>query len=179
MEETKKEFKQKPRKFQKKPEKTLDEIVLSTKPVVKVTKGGRQRRFQAIVVVGDKKGSVGLGTGKALEVAEAVKKARAEATKNMVKVRIVDGRTLPHEVKGEKGATRVIIKPAAAGTGLIAGGAVRSVLEVAGYKDLVSKSLGSRTKINMARATLKALSNLKTIEEIAEMRGKSKEEILG
>ena len=104
---------------------------------------------------------------------------RQEATKNVVKVPIVDGRTIPHEIKGEKGATRVIIKPAGAGTGLNAGGAVRSVLEIAGYRDIISKSLGARTKINMARATIEALSTLKTVEEVALMRGKSVEEILG
>ena len=123
------------------PQNTLDEIVLDTKAVVKVTKGGRQRRFQAVVLVGNKKGLVGLGTGKANEVSEAVKKARQEANKNVVKLAMVDGRTLPHEVVGVKGATRVVIKPAKAGTGLIAGGAVRSVLEIAGYKDVVSKSI--------------------------------------
>ena len=166
------------RKMKQQP-KALEEIVLDTKAVVKVTKGGRQRRFQAVVVVGDKNGLVGLGTGKALEVSEAVKKARQEATKNVVRIPIVDGRTIPHEVNGEIGATRVVIKPASAGTGLIAGGAVRSVLEIAGYHDIVSKSLGARTKINMARATIEALSSLKTVEEIAEMRGKTVEEILG
>lgn len=166
------------RKMKQQP-KMLDEIVLDTKAVVKVTKGGRQRRFQAVVVVGNKNGLVGLGTGKAAEVAEAVKKARQEATKNVVKVPVVDGRTIPHEVRGEKGATRVIIKPASAGTGLNAGGAVRSVLEIAGYHDIISKSLGARTKINMARATIEALTTLKTIEEVAEIRGKSVEEILG
>lgn len=163
----------------KKPAKTLNEVVLDTKAVVKVTKGGRQRRFQAVVVVGDGKGLVGLGIGKAAEISEAVKKARQSATKNVVKVPIVDGRTIPHEIKGTKGATRVVIKPASAGTGLIAGGAVRSVLEIAGYHDIVSKSLGSRTKINMARATISALESLKSAEQIAEMRGKTVEEILG
>lgn len=163
----------------KQPAKMLDEIVLDTKAVVKVTKGGRHRRFQAVVIVGDKKGLVGLGIGKANEVSEAVKKARQEATKNVVRVPMVDARTIPHEIVGEKGATRVVIKPASAGTGLIAGGAVRSVLEIAGYRDVVSKSLGSRTKINMARATLKALTSLRTIEEVAALRGKTKEEILG
>ncbi len=167
------------KKMNKKPVKTLDEIVLDTKAVVKVTQGGRQRRFQAVVLVGDRKGLVGLGTGKANEVAEAVKKARQEANKNVVRIPIIDGRTIPHEVVGTKGATKVIIKPASAGTGLIAGGAVRSVLELAGCHDIVSKSLGARTKINMARATISALQNLKTIEEVAEIRGKSKEEILG
>ena len=167
------------RKKFSRPQNNLDEIVLDTKAVVKVTKGGRQRRFQAVVLVGNKKGLVGLGTGKANEVSEAVKKARQEANKNVVKLPMIDGRTIPHEVLGVKGATRVVIKPAKAGTGLIAGGAVRSVLEIAGYKDIVSKSLGARTKINMARATLKALQSMKTIEQVAEMRGKTKEEILG
>jgi len=166
------------RKFNK-PTKTLDEVVLDTKAVVKVTKGGRQRRFQAVVVVGDKKGLVGLGIGKANEISEAVKKARQDANKNVVKVPVIEGRTIPHEVKGEKGATRVIIKPAVEGTGLIAGGAVRTVLEIAGYHDIVSKSLGARTKINMARATISALQSLRTIEQVCELRGKTKEEILG
>ena len=166
------------RKFNK-PTKTLDEVVLDTKAVVKVTKGGRQRRFQAVVVVGDKKGLVGLGIGKANEISEAVKKARQDANKNVVRIPVIEGRTIPHEVKGEKGATRVIIKPASEGTGLIAGGAVRTVLEIAGYHDIVSKSLGARTKINMARATISALQSLKTIEQVCELRGKTKEEILG
>ena len=165
--------------FKKGPVKTLDEIVLDTKAVVKVTKGGRQRRFQAVVLVGDKKGLVGLGTGKASEISEAVKKARQEATKNVIKIVIIENRTIPHEVVGEKGATRVIIKPAKEGTGLIAGGAVRSVLEIAGVKDIMTKSLGSRKKINVARATLTALGSLKTIEQVAIERGKTKEEILG
>ena len=166
------------RKFNK-PIKTLDEVVLDTKAVVKVTKGGRQRRFQAVVVVGDKKGLVGLGIGKANEISEAVKKARQDANKNVVRIPVIEGRTIPHEVKGEKGATRVIIKPAVEGTGLIAGGAVRTVLEIAGYRDIVSKSLGARTKINMARATISALQSLRTIEQVCELRGKTKEEILG
>ncbi len=167
------------KKMNNKPVKTLDEIVLDTKAVVKVTQGGRQRRFQAVVLVGDRKGLVGLGTGKANEVAEAVKKARQEANKNVVRIPIIEGRTIPHEVVGTKGATKVIIKPASAGTGIVAGGAVRSVLELVGCHDIVSKSLGSRTKINMARATISALQSLKTIEEVAAIRGKSKEEILG
>ena len=162
-----------------KPVKTMDEIVLDTKAVVKVTKGGRQRRFQAVVLVGDKKGLVGLGIGKANEISEAVKKARQDANKNIVKVPVVDARTIPHEVVGVKGATRVVIKPAAAGTGLVAGGAVRSVLDIAGVKDVMSKSLGSRKKINVARATISALQSVKTIEQVCAERGKTKEEILG
>ena len=161
------------------PTRTYDEIVLDTKAVVKVTKGGRQRRFQAVVLVGDKKGLVGLGIGKANEISEAVKKARQDAQKNMIKVPIVDGRTIPHEMKMDEGATKVILKPGVAGSGLVAGGAVRAVLEIAGYHDVISKSLGARTKINMARATLNALKSMKTIEQVCEMRGKTKEEILG
>ena len=173
----------KPKNFKprrdKKPAKLYDEIVIDTKPVVKVTKGGRQRRFQAVVIVGDGKGLVGLGTGKAVEVAEAVRKARQAATKNVERYPIIDERTIPFEVRAQAGATRVIIKPASKGTGLVAGGSVRSVLELAGYKDIIAKSLGSRTKINMARATLKALASLRTIEDVARLRGKTKEEILG
>ena len=161
------------------PTRMYDEIVLDTKAVVKVTKGGRQRRFQAVVLVGDRKGLVGLGIGKANEISEAVKKARQDAQKNMIKVPIVDGRTIPHEMKMDEGATKVILKPASAGSGLVAGGAVRSVLDIAGYHDIISKSLGARTKINMARATLNALKAMKTIEQVSEMRGKTKEEILG
>ena len=161
------------------PTRMYDEIVLDTKAVVKVTKGGRQRRFQAVVLVGDKKGLVGLGIGKANEISEAVKKARQAAQKNMVEVPIVDGRTIPHEMKMDEGATKVILKPASAGTGLVAGSAVRSVLEIAGYHDIITKSLGARTKINMARATINALRSMRTIEEVSAMRGKTKEEILG
>ena len=166
------------KKFNK-PVKTMDEIVLDTKAVVKVTKGGRQRRFQAVVLVGDKKGLVGLGIGKANEISEAVKKARQDANKNIVKVPVVDARTIPHEVVVKEGATKVMLKPAKEGTGVKAGGPVRDVLELAGIKDIVSKSLGSSTKVNMARATINALKSQKTVEEIAALRGKTKEEILG
>lgn len=161
------------------PTKMYDEIVLDTKAVVKVTKGGRQRRFQAVVLVGDKKGLVGLGIGKANEISEAVKKARQDAQKNIVRVSIVDNRTIAHEMQMDEGATKVIIKPASAGTGLVAGSAVRSVLEIAGYRDIISKSLGARSKINMARATINALLSIKTIEQVCEERGKTREEILG
>lgn len=167
------------RKPNNRPTKTYDEIVLDTKAVVKVTKGGRQRRFQAVVLVGDKKGLVGLGIGKANEISEAVKKARQDAQKNIVKVPIVDNRTIAHGMTKDEGATKVIIKPASAGTGLVAGSAVRSVLEIAGYRDIISKSLGARSKINMARATINALLSIKTIEQVCEERGKTREEILG
>ena len=167
------------RRQNNRPTKMYDEIVLDTKAVVKVTKGGRQRRFQAVVLVGDKKGLVGLGIGKANEISEAVKKARQDAGKNIVRVSIVDNRTIAHEVTMDEGATKVIIKPASAGTGLVAGSAVRSVLEIAGYRDIISKSLGARSKINMARATINALLSIKTIEQVCEERGKTREEILG
>ena len=167
------------RRRNNRPTKMYDEIVLDTKAVVKVTKGGRQRRFQAVVLVGDKKGLVGLGIGKANEISEAVKKARQDAQKNIVKVSIVDNRTIAHEMTMDEGATKVIIKPASAGTGLVAGSAVRSVLEIAGYRDIISKSLGARSKINMARATINALLSIKTIDQVCEERGKTREEILG
>ena len=160
-------------------EKTFEELVVEIKSVVKVTKGGRQRRFSATVVVGDKKGRVGLGIGKANEVPDAIKKASQSATKNVEKIPLTDGRTISHETIGIAGAAKVVLRPASAGTGVIAGGAVRAVLELAGVKDILSKSLGSRTKINMATATINALKSLKTPEEVAKLRGKSVEEILG
>ena len=166
------------RKAQEK-DKTLEELVIDVKSVVKVNKGGRQRRFSAIVVVGDRKGRVGLGIGKANEVPDAIKKAIQDANKNLVRIPLIDGRTVAHEAIGTAGAARVIIKPAAAGTGVIAGGSVRAVLELAGVRDIVSKSLGARTKLNMARAALNALKSIKTPEEVAALRGKTVEEILG
>ena len=160
-------------------EKEYEELVIDIKRVTKVTKGGRQFRFAATVVVGNRKGQVGLGTGKANEVPDAVKKAISKATKNLIQVPIIDGRTIPHEAYGVSGAAKVMIKPAKAGNGVIAGGPVRAVLELVGISDIISKSLGSNTKINMARATINALSSQKTVEEVAALRGKSVEEILG
>ncbi len=160
-------------------DKALEELVIEIKSVVKVNKGGRQRRFSATVVVGDRKGLVGIGTGKANEVPDAIKKAIQDANKNMIKIPLIDGRTVAHEAIGTSGAARVIIKPAAAGTGVIAGGSVRAVLELAGVRDIVSKSLGARTKLNMATAAINALKSIKTPEEVARLRGKSVEEILG
>ena len=159
--------------------KTLEELVIEVKSVVKVTAGGRQRRFSATVVVGDKKGLVGIGIGKASEVPDAVKKAIQAANKNLIKVNLIDNRTIAHEVTGKSGAARVLIKPAPAGSGLISGGAVRAVLELAGVKDISSKSLGARTKLNMATATINALKSLKSLDHVCELRGKTKEEILG
>ena len=131
------------------------------------------------LVVGDRKGQVGLGIGKANEVPDAIKKAIQAANKNLIRVPLIDGRTVAHEAIGTSGAARVMIKPAAAGTGIIAGGAVRAVLELAGIHDILSKSLGSRTKINMAMATINALKMMKTPEQVAALRGKTVEEILG
>lgn len=157
--------------------KQYEEQVINIGRVTKVTKGGRHFRFSATVVVGDRKGKVGLGTGKANEVPDAIKKAVSAATKNIVSVKLVDDRTISHEAIGVRSASRVLLKPAVKGTGVKAGGPVRAVLELAGVKDILSKSLGSNTKINMAYATLEALRSQKTIEEVAKLRGKKVEEI--
>ena len=157
-------------------QKQFEEEVINIARVTKVTKGGRDFRFSATVAVGDRKGRVGIGTGKAKEVPDAIKKASQAAVKNVVRVSIVDG-TIPHEAIGVRGASRVMLKPATAGTGVKAGGPVRAVLELAGVKNILSKSLGSNTKINMAFATLEALKSQRTIEEIAKLRGKKVEEI--
>ncbi len=157
-------------------QKQFEEEVVNIGRVTKVTKGGRDFRFSATVAVGDRKGRVGIGTGKAKEVPDAIKKASQAAVKNVVRVSIVDG-TIPHEAIGVRGASRVMLKPATAGTGVKAGGPVRAVLELAGVKNILSKSLGSNTKINMAFATLEALKSQRTIEEIAKLRGKKVEEI--
>jgi small subunit ribosomal protein S5 len=157
-------------------QKQFEEEVVNIGRVTKVTKGGRDFRFSATVAVGDRKGRVGIGTGKAKEVPDAIKKASQAAVKNVVRVSIVDG-TIPHEAIGVRGASKVMLKPATAGTGVKAGGPVRAVLELAGVKNILSKSLGSNTKINMAFATLEALKSQRTIEEIAKLRGKKVEEI--
>lgn len=157
--------------------KIFDEEVISIDRVTKVTKGGRQLRFKATVVVGDRKGRVGIGSGKAAEVPNAIKKASAAATKNVMNVAIVGGNTIPHEATGRRGASTVLLKPASKGTGVKAGGPVRSVVELAGVKDVLSKSLGSSTKINMAYATLDALKQQRTAEEVAKLRGKKVEEL--
>ena len=158
-------------------QKLYEEEVISIGRVTKVTKGGRHFRFSAVVVVGDRKGKVGLGTGKSNEVPDAIKKASQAAAKNMVSVSVVEDRTIPHEAMGVCGASKVMLKPAAKGTGVKAGGPVRAVLEMAGIKDILSKSLGSSTKVNMAYATLEALKSQRTIEEVARLRGKKVEEI--
>ncbi len=161
------------------PKKIYDEEVIAVRRITKVTKGGRNFRFSAVVAVGDRKGKVGLGTGKANEVPDAIKKASQNATKNIIQISLVDNRTISHEAIGRSGASRVLIKPAKEGTGVIAGGPVRSVLDLAGVKDVVSKSLGSNTKINMAQSTINALASQRSAEHIAKLRGKTVEEILG
>ena len=157
--------------------KLLDEKVINISRVTKVTKGGRNMRFSATMVVGDGKGLVGIGSGKANEVPEAIKKALQAANKNLVKVSLVDNRTIPHEAIGTCGRAKVLIKPAPQGTGIVAGGAARAVLELAGVKDIISKSQGSNTKVNVAKATLEALKMQKTPEKVAALRGKKVEEL--
>ena len=157
--------------------KLLEEKVISITRVTKVTKGGRHFRFSATMVVGDGKGLVGIGTGKSMEVPEAIKKGIQAANKNLVKVNIVDGRTISHEQIGKCGRASVLLKPAKEGTGIIAGGAARAVLEIAGVKDIVSKSLGANTQVNVAKATLEALKSQRSAEHIAALRGKKREEL--
>ena len=160
------------------PKKLYEDKIISIGKVTKVTQGGRNFRFSATVAVGDRKGNVGIGTGKSKEIPVAVSKAIKEAEKNIVHVDLVDGRTIPHEATGKVGRAVVLIKPAKEGTGVKAGGPVRDVLELAGVKDVVSKSLGSNTQINTAKATIEALANQRTIAHIASLRGKTVEEVL-
>ena len=160
------------------PKTELTETIVSIRRVAKTVKGGRNMRFSVTVVVGDGEGTVGVGLGKAQEIPEAVRKATEDAKKNVILVPTV-GTTIPHRQLGVFGAGRVLLMPAAPGTGVIAGSSVRAVLEAAGVQDVRAKSLGSSNTGNMAMATMEGLKNLMTVEKVAKLRGKSPEEILG
>lgn len=156
----------------------LKEKVVFINRVAKVVKGGRNFRFSVLVVVGDEMGHVGVGMGKSIEIPEAIRKGIEDAKKNLIEVPIV-GTTVPHEIIGEFGTGRVLIMPASEGTGVIAGGPARAVLELTGLKNVRAKSLGSSNSRNMVNATINGLSRLRTVEQIANLRGKTVEEILG
>ena len=157
----------------------LEETVVSIKRVTKVVKGGRNMRFAALVVVGDKNGHVGAGLGKAAEIPEAIRKGKEDAIKHLVKVPMDENGSIPHDFIGKFGSASVLLKTSPEGTGIIAGGPSRAVLDLAGYKNIRSKCLGSNNKQNIVLATIEGLTKLKTPEEVAKLRGKTVEELLG
>lgn len=157
----------------------LEEQVVAIKRVTKVVKGGRNMRFAALVVVGDKNGHVGAGIGKAAEIPEAIRKGKEDAIKSLVEVPINENGSIPHDWTGVFGSASVLLKTSPEGTGIIAGGPARKVLELAGYKNIRTKSLGSNNKQNVVLATINGLTKIKTPEEVAKLRGKSVQEILG
>jgi small subunit ribosomal protein S5 len=160
-----------------KEEKEFEEKVVHIGRVTKVVKGGKRFSFAALVVIGDRKGNVGFGSGKASEVPDAIKKGIEDAKKHMFRINI-SGTTVPHSCLGTYGAAKVFVRPAVEGTGIIAGGAVRAVLELAGVQDVLSKSLGSNSPINMVRATMAALTTMRTVDQVAASRGLKPEEVL-
>ena len=155
----------------------LEDSVVAIKRVTKVVKGGRNMRFAALVVVGDKNGHVGAGLGKAIEIPEAIRKGKEDAMKKLVKVPINESGSIPHDFIGKFGSAEVLLKASKEGTGIIAGGPSRAVLELAGYKNIRSKALGSNNKQNVVLATIEGLKNIKTPEEVARLRGKSVDEL--
>ena len=165
------------RPLREKKQDEFEDRTVAVNRVVKTVKGGRKLRFASLIVAGDKKGRVGMGTGKAKEVPDGIKKAAERARKNTIVVPMVKGNTIPHSVIGRHGACRVFLRPAPEGTGIVAGGPVRAVLELAGIRNIYSKVYGSRTSINVVRATVNAIENLKTVEKVAALRGKSVNEI--
>ena len=165
-------------RFNHREESEFKEKLVAVNRVSKTVKGGRNMRFSALIVIGDEKGRVGMGMGKAVEIPEAIRKAVEDAKKHLVTVPIV-GTTIPHEVIGKYGTGKVVLMPAPEGSGVIAGGPARAVIESVGIKDIVTKSYGTNNTINVVKATIEGLSRLKTIEEVARLRGKSVEELLG
>ena len=157
----------------------LTEKVVSIKRVTKVVKGGRNFRFTALVVVGDGNGHVGAGLGKAMEIPGAIRKGKEDAMKKLIEVPLDENKSIPHDFTGKFGSASVLMKKSPEGTGIIAGGPARAVLELAGFKNIRTKSLGSRNKQNVVLATIEGLKNLKTPEEVAKLRGISVEEVLG